>query len=65
LDAFEEVVIIGGAGSGFLVWVMLEDLFAVSTLDLVFSRFVAVLGETKNGVMILTLRRLLSAWYGS
>jgi hypothetical protein len=56
LDALEEVVIIGGTGSGLFIRVVLEDLLAVGTLDLVFSSFVAVLGESKDGVMILALR---------
>jgi hypothetical protein len=56
LDAFEEVVIVGGTGSSLLVRMMLEDLFAVGTFDLVFSSFVAVLGEAEDGVMILALK---------
>jgi len=65
LDAFEEVVIIGGTGGGFLIRMVFEDFFAVGTLDLVFSRFVAILGETKDGVMILALWRSLSECHGS
>lgn len=59
MDALEEVVIVGGAGSGLFVRVMLEDLLAVGALDLIFSRFVAVLGETEDGVMVLTLKRFV------
>jgi hypothetical protein len=61
LDALEEVVIVGGTSGGLFVRVVLEDFFAVSTLDLVFSSFVAILGEAKYGVMILALKCSLSA----
>jgi hypothetical protein len=42
LNTFEEAVVFGAAGCGALVWVVLEDLFAVGALDLVFGGFVAV-----------------------
>lgn len=55
LDALEEVIILGTAGGGLLVGVMLEDLLAVSTLDLLLGSLVAVLGDTKDLVVILGL----------
>lgn len=42
---------------------MLEDLFAVSFLDLLIGSLVAVLGETENGVVILVLlNQLVGTW---
>lgn len=55
LDALEEAVILGGASSSLLIWVMAENLLAVGALDLVLGSLVAVLGESKNGVVILLL----------
>lgn len=55
LDALEEGVVFVAAGRGFLVWVMLENLLAVGTLNLLFSGLVAVLGDTEDGVVILLL----------
>ena len=46
LDALEEVVVLGAAGGGFLVWMMAEDLLAVGALDLLLSSLPAVLGDT-------------------
>jgi hypothetical protein len=55
LDTFEERIILGASSSRSLVWMMLEDLFTMSTLDLVFCCFEAVLGKAEYSVMILTL----------
>lgn len=55
LDALEEVVVLGTAGGSLLVGVVLEDLLAVGTLNLVLSSPEAVLGKTQNSVVILLL----------
>ena len=55
LDALEELVVLGLAKGGLLVGVVLEDLLAVGTLDLVISGLPTVLGYTENGVVVLTL----------
>jgi hypothetical protein len=55
LDALEEAVILGGASGSLLIWVMAKNLLAVGALDLVLRRLVAVLGKTKNSVVILLL----------
>lgn len=55
LDALEEAVILGGASGSLLIWVMAENLLAVGALDLVLRGLVAVLGKSKNGVVILLL----------
>ncbi len=56
LNAFEERIVFGTAGSGFLVGMVAEDFLAVGALDLVFRRSIAVFAEAENGVMILALR---------
>jgi hypothetical protein len=56
LDALEEVVILRSARGGLLVGVVLEDLLAVGTLDLVLSGLVSELGETEDLVVILRLK---------
>lgn len=58
LDAFEEGIVFGGAGRGFLVGVVAEDLFAVGTLDLRFGSAPAVFGEAEDGVVVLPLLSL-------
>jgi hypothetical protein len=55
LDALEEVVVLGSARGGLLVGVVLQDLLAVGTLDLVLGGLVAVLGETEDFVVVLLL----------
>ena len=55
LDAFEEGIVFGGAGCGFLVGVVAEDLFAVGTLDLGFGRAPAVFREAEDCVVVLSL----------
>lgn len=55
LDALEEVIILGAAGGSLLIGVVLEDLLAVGTLDLVLGSPEAVLGKTQNSVVILLL----------
>jgi len=60
LDALEEVVVVGAAGSGLLIGVVLEDLLAVGTLDLLLSGSPPVLGDTENLVVILSLERMLA-----
>lgn len=55
LDALEEVVVLGGTGGGLLIGVVLQDLLAVGTLDLVLGGLEAVLGQTQDLVMILRL----------
>lgn len=57
LDALEEVVVLGAAGGSLLVGVVLEDLLAMGTLDLVLGSPEAVLGKTQNSVVILLLFR--------
>lgn len=60
LDTFEERVVVYGARCGLFVWMMAQDLFAVSTLDLVFCGLIAVFLETEDGVMVLILNELLA-----
>lgn len=55
LDALEERIIFGATSSCLLIRVMTEDLLAMGALDLLFGGSVSVLGETKNGVVILLL----------
>ena len=55
LDAFEEGIVFGGAGRGFLVGVVAEDLLAVGTLDLGFGGPPAVFGEAEDCVVVLSL----------
>lgn len=60
LDALEEVVVLSAAGGSLLIGVVLEDLLAVGTLDLVLGSAEAVLGKTQNSVVILLLFRGVS-----
>lgn len=60
LDALEELVVLGLTRGGLLVGVVLEDLLAVSLLDLLLGGLPAVLGETKDLVVVLGLRCLLA-----
>lgn len=46
MDTLEEGIIFSGPASGPLVRMVLEDLLAVSLLDLLVGSLVAVLGET-------------------
>lgn len=55
LNALEELVVLGLAGGGLLIRVVLEDLLAVSLLDLLLGGLPAVLGETENLVVVLAL----------
>jgi hypothetical protein len=55
LDAFEEGVVFGGAGGGFFVRVVAQDLFAVGAADLVFGCFIAETREAEDGVVVLVL----------
>ena len=55
LNAFEEGIVFGGAGRGFLVRVVAEDLLAVGALDLGFGSAPAVLGEAEDCVVVLSL----------
>jgi hypothetical protein len=55
LDALEELIVLGAASGSLLIGVVLEDLLAVGLLDLVLGSLVAVLGETENLVVILSL----------
>ena len=55
LDALEEVVVLGAASGGLLIGVVLENLLAVSALDLLLSGPPAVLGKAENLVVILLL----------
>lgn len=56
LDALEEVVVVGTAGSSLLVGVVLEDLLAVGALDLLLGRLVPVARKTENLIVILALK---------
>lgn len=59
LDTFEErIILVILSGSGLLVGVVFEDLLAVSFLDLLVGRLVAVLGEAEDCVVILSLHSL-------
>ena len=55
LDALEEGIVFGGAGCGFLVGVVAEDLFAVGALDLGLGGPPAVFGEAEDCVVVLSL----------
>ena len=56
MNTFEKVVIlIGVTGSGFLVRMMSEYLFAVGKLDLLGGRAIAVLAQAQNSIVILSL----------
>jgi hypothetical protein len=55
LDTLEELIVLGTALSGLLIGVVLEDLLAVSLLDLVLSGLPSVLGEAENLVVVLGL----------
>lgn len=55
LNTLEETVVLSATSSGLLVRVMAKDLLAVSSLDLFFGSLVTVLGETEDGVVILSL----------
>jgi hypothetical protein len=55
LDTLEELIVVDTTLSSLLIGVVLEDLLAVSLLDLVLSGPPAVLGETKNLVVVLSL----------
>lgn len=57
LDTLEELIVLGTASGSLLIGVVLEDLLAVGLLDLVLGGLEAVLGETKNLVVILSLYR--------
>ena len=57
LDTFEKAVVLSASSSSLLIWVMSKNLLAVSALDLVFGSFVSVFRETKDGVVILLLRK--------
>ena len=55
LNAFEKAVIFGATGSRLLVWMMAENFLAMGTLDLFQSGAVAILAQTEDSVVILTL----------
>jgi hypothetical protein len=55
LDALEELVVLGGTGSGLLVGVVLENLPAVGALDLLLGGTVTVAGYAEDGVVVLRL----------
>lgn len=55
LDTLEESVVLVAARSSLLVGVVLEDLLAVGTLDLVLGGPPTVLGYAENGVVVLSL----------
>ena len=56
LDAFEKGVVFAGASGGALVGMVAEDFFAVGGADLGFGGVVAMFGEAKYSVMVLTLK---------
>lgn len=56
LDALEELVVLGLTKGGLLVGVVLQDLLAVSLLDLLLGSPPAVLGQAENLVVVLALR---------
>lgn len=58
LDAFEERIVLGLTCCSTLIGVMLEDLLAVCFLDLFVGGTEAVLGETEDSVVILSLRKV-------
>ena len=55
LDTFEEGVVVGIAGTCFLVWVVLEDLLAVRDLDLLGRSVDAEMRKTEDGVVVVFL----------
>lgn len=60
LDALEELVVLCLTGGSLLVGVVLEDLLAVSLLNLLLSGSPAVLGDAEGLVVVLGLRGLLA-----
>lgn len=56
LDALEEGIVLVSTLGGALVRVVLEDLLAVGSLDLLFGGFPPVFGEAEDGVVVLILR---------
>jgi hypothetical protein len=58
LDTLEELVAFVGTSSGFLIGVMLEDLFAMGTLNLILGGAPSITGYAKNSIVILRLRTL-------
>lgn len=56
LDALKELVVLGAALGSLLIGVVLQDLLAVGLLDLLLGGLVAVLGQAKNLVVVLSLR---------
>lgn len=64
LDALEELVVLGLTGGSLLVGVVLENLLAVSLLDLLLSGSPAVLGDTEDLVVVLGLRDMLAIALG-
>lgn len=55
LDTFEERIVFGGPGGSLFVRVVTQDLFAMSTLDLLGSCTIAVFREPEDGVVVLAL----------
>jgi hypothetical protein len=55
LDTLEELIVLGAALGSLLVGVVLEDLLAMSLLDLVLSSLPAVFRNTEDLVVILSL----------
>ena len=56
LNAFEELVVLRLALGGFLVRMMAKNLLAVCFLDLFIGSLVAILGQAKDGIMVLSLQ---------
>lgn len=63
LDALEELVVLGLARGSLLVGVVLEDLLAVSLLDLLLSGLPAVLGKAEDLVVVLGLRTVSDGFF--
>lgn len=55
LNTLEEAIVFSAAGSCLLVRVMAEDLLAMCALDLLLGCLVAIFGDTKDSIVILSL----------
>lgn len=59
LDALEELVVLGLAGGGLLIGVVLQDLLAVGLFNLLLGGSPAVLGDAEDLVVVLGLFKSL------
>lgn len=60
LDTLEESIVLSASLSSLLIRVVLEDLLAMSALDLLFSGLVSVFRKAENSIVILCLMKTVS-----